>query len=119
MITDQPERMLAGEFIREKAILRVGDEIPYSLAVEVERFEDLPGKQPFVGISAVIFVERNSQKGILIGKGGKTLGDIGRAARLAIEGLLRCRVHPDLRVKVAKRWPHSRGGLRRVGYDDA
>ncbi len=119
MITDQPERLLAAEFIREKAILRVGDEIPYSLAVEVESFEDLPGRQPMVGIHALIYVERNSQKGILIGKGGKTLRDIGQAARLAIEGLLQCRVHLELRVKVAKRWSHSRGGLRRVGYDDA
>jgi len=119
MITDQPERLLVAEFIREQAILRVGEEIPYSLAVEVETFEDLPGKQPFVGIQALIYVERDSQKGILIGKGGRMLRDIGQAARKRVEGLLQCRVHLELRVKVARRWSHSRGGLKRVGYEDA
>jgi GTPase len=117
MITDQPERVLVAEFIREQAILRLGDEIPYSLAVEVESFEDLPGRQQFVGIAAVIYVERESQKGMVIGKGGSMLREIGKAARRNIERLLACRLHLDLRVKVAKGWSHSKGGLRRLGYD--
>ncbi len=119
MITDQPERELAAEFIRQQAILRVSQELPYSLAVEVESFRDLPGANPFVGIQAVLYVERDSQKGILIGKRGQNLREIGRAARRAIEGLLGVRVHLDLRVKVARGWSKSRGGLRRVGFRES
>lgn len=118
MITDQPERLLAAELIREQAILRVGAEVPYSLAVEVEAFEDIPGRQPLTRIYALIYVERESQKGILIGKAGLMLREIGRAARRNIESLLGCRVHLDLRVKVARRWTHTEAGLRRVGYRD-
>ncbi len=115
MITDQPERLLAAEFVREQAILRVGEEIPYSLAVEVEAFEDMPGRRQFVRIHAVMYVERDSQKGILIGKRGWMLREIGSAARRSIERFLGCRVHLELRVKVARRWSRTRGGLRRVG----
>jgi GTP-binding protein Era len=114
--TDQPERIMAAEFIREAAILRVGDEVPYSLAVEVEAFDDVPGQQQFVRIFANLYVERDSQKGILIGKAGVMLKSIGKAARIKIERLLGCRVHLDLRVKVAKRWSQSASGLRKVGY---
>ncbi len=119
MITDQPERVLVAEFIREQAILRVGAELPYSLAVEVEAFEDMPGKQPFTRIYALIYVERDSQKGILIGKQGEMLREIGTSARRKIEGLLQRRVHLELRVKVARKWTRTDAGLRRVGYDES
>jgi len=118
MVTDQPERLLVAEFIREQAIIRVGQELPYSLAVETESFKDLPGKSPFIAIGAVLYVERDSQKGILIGKKGKMLKEIGSGARRSIERMLNCRVHLDLRIKVAKRWSHSMAGLRRVGYEN-
>ena len=117
MVTDQPERLLVAELVREQAIVRVGQELPYSLAVETESFKDLPGKSPFVGISAVLYVERDSQKGILIGKKGKMLKEIGSASRRSIERMLNCRVHLDLRVKVARKWSQTMGGLRRVGYE--
>jgi GTP-binding protein Era len=118
MITDQPERELAAEFIREQAIIRVGQEVPYSLAVEIENFEELPGRQKFFGIHAVMHVERFSQKGILIGKHGSMLSEIGKAARKRIEKMLGCRVHLDLRVKLARKWAHTKGGLKRVGYKE-
>ena len=115
MITDTTERQLAGEFVREQAILRLSDEIPYSLAVDVEHFED--EGENFSRIFAMIYVERDIAKGILIGKGGGMLRQIGAAARKKIERLLGRKVYLDLRVKVAKRWPQTAQGLARVGYD--
>lgn len=116
LITDQTERELVAEFIREQAMLRLEEELPYSLATEIEVFEDLPGKNPFVRIAALIYVERDSQKGILIGQRGARLREIGQAARRAIEAMLGVRVHLELRVKVARRWTESERGLHKVGY---
>ena len=116
MFTDQPERVLAGEFIREQVILHTKEEIPFAAAVEVLSFEELPERK-LVRIHAMIYIERKSQKGILIGKGGQRLKAIGTQARIRIEKMLACRVFLDLRVKVKPEWSKTKGGLRSVGYD--
>ncbi len=116
MITDQPERLLVAEFIREQVLLHTDQEIPYRTAVEVEAFEEVPAKK-LVRIHATLFVERDSQKAILIGKRGGAIKAIGTAARENIEALLGCKVFLDLRVKVKGGWTASNQGLRSVGYD--
>lgn len=120
MLTDQPERLLAAEYIRRQVLLQTNQEIPYHTAVEVIAFEDEPGEdgqnRP-IRLHAVIFVERDSQKGILIGKGGRKLKAIGSAAREAIGRLLERRIYLDLRVKVKKGWSRTPAGLRSVGYE--
>jgi GTP-binding protein Era len=113
MFTDQPERQLAAEYIRRQVLLHTDQEVPYHSAVEIISFEGDP-----VEIHAVIYVERNSQKGILIGKGGKKLKTIGAGARRDIERLLGQQVYLDLRVKVKKGWSRSAAGLRSVGYEE-
>lgn len=118
-LTDQPERFLAAELIREKILLYTGEEVPYASAVIVERWEE-PGaprkprkgevpKLPLTKIAAAIFVERSGQKAILIGKGGAMLKQIGTAARKEIESLLGTRVFLELFVKVREDWRSSRG----------
>jgi len=117
MFTDQPERQLAAEYIRRQILLHTDQEIPYHSAVDIIHFEEDPGAD-LIEVHAVIFVERNSQKGILIGKGGKKLKAIGAGARKAIGRLLGRRIYLDLRVKVKKGWSRSAAGLRSVGYED-
>jgi GTP-binding protein Era len=115
--TDQPERFLAAELIRERILIETGEEVPYATAVIVERFEEpapttgkpRPGsKLPVTRISAAIYCERDGQKAILIGKGGSKLRDIGAGARREIEALLGTRVYLELRVLVRERWRDSR-----------
>ena len=113
--TDQPERFLVAELIRERILMETGEEVPYASAVVIERFEepdpeDTPrgGKLPLTRISAAIYCERQGQKAILIGKGGSKLREIGTAARKEIEGLLGTRVFLELRVLVRERWRESR-----------
>jgi GTP-binding protein Era len=118
MPTDQPERLLAAEYIRRQVLLQTNQEVPYHAAVEVIAFEEEAGESGRIQLHAVIFVERDSQKGILIGKGGRKLKAIGAAAREAIGRLLGRRVHLDLRVKVKKGWSRTPAGLRSVGYED-
>ena len=115
-VTDQPERFLVAELIREKILLLTGEEVPYSSAVVVERWEDPASKEklrdgrlPVTRIAAAIVVERTGQKAILIGKGGEMLKRIGTAARKDIEGLLGTRVFLELFVKVQEDWRSSRG----------
>ena len=115
-VTDQPERFLVAELIREKILLLTGEEVPYSSAVVVERWEDpasnrplKDGRLPVTKIAAAIIVERTGQKAILIGKGGEMLKRIGTAARKDIEGLLGTRVFLELFVKVQEEWRSSRG----------
>jgi GTPase len=114
--TDQPERFLAAEIIREKILNLTGEEVPYSTAVVIERFEErkmrapLPGKpkpKPLTKISAAIFCERSGQKAILIGKGGSMLKQIGIAARKELESFLGMQVHLELFVKIADDWRGS------------
>jgi GTPase len=115
-LTDQPERFLVAELIREKILMLTGEEVPYATAVVIEKFEEpasmkkmKDGKLPVTKISAAIFCERTGQKAILIGKQGEMLKRIGTAARKDIEGLLGTRVFLELFVKVQEEWRSSRG----------
>ena len=112
--TDQPERFLVAELIRERILLETGEEVPYASAVVVERFEEpdpIPStssRSPLTRISAVIYCERSGQKAILIGKGGSKLKSIGAAARKEIESLLGTRVYLELHVIVKENWRESK-----------
>lgn len=103
--TDQPERFLASEIIREKVLVAAGQEVPYATAVVIERFEE--GKK-LVKIAATIFCERDGQKAILIGKGGAMLKKIGTGARLSLERLLGTKVFLELFIKVVPDWRRSK-----------
>ena len=113
-LTDHPERFFVAEIIREKIFEKFSQEIPYSTDVVVEEFKERDKGKDF--IYAVIFVERNSQKGILIGKGGEALRKIGALARKEIENLLGRNVYLDLRVKVNENWRRDESKLKRLGY---
>ena len=115
MITDLPERFLAAELIREKVFLRTREEVPYATAVVIEEFKEREEKN-LVFIKATIQVERESQKGILIGEKGRMLKEIGRRAREEIESLLGTKVFLELWVKVEKNWREDPSALRRLGY---
>ncbi len=112
--TDQTERMLAAEVIREKVFLKLRQEIPFSTAVKVEQFSEEPERK-LVRISAVIVVEREPHKGIVIGAGGLMLKEIGTAARLELEKLLGCRVFLELFVKVERDWTRNPRRLEELG----
>jgi len=114
-ITDRPERFLAAEIIREKVFKMTSKEVPYSTAVMVETFKEKP-KQNLVVIDATIIIEKDSQKGIIIGKGGKMLKKIGAESRRGIEELLNIRVFLKLFVKVSKNWTKSEVKLKEFGY---
>lgn len=114
MITDQPERVIAAEMIREKVLLNTRDEIPHSVAVEVEEFKVRAGGDIY--IRATIFVERESQKGIVIGAKGSLLKKIGQEARKDIEALLGDKVFLDLWVKVKPDWRNKDKALKQFGY---
>ena len=113
-LTDQTERALVGEIVREKLMRRLGDEVPHHLAVVLEAYKETPA---LVDISADIYVERAGQKRIVIGKGGEKLKLIGQEARKDIETLVGKRVMLRLWVKVKPGWSNSPAGLRRMGYD--
>ncbi|MEO6793599.1 MAG: GTPase Era [Mycobacterium sp.] len=118
-LTDEPEETLMAEFIREAALEGVRDELPHSLAVvidEVERREGHGDKADLIEVYAVLYVERDSQKGIVIGRGGARLREVGTAARVQIEKLLGTKVFLDLRVKVAKNWQRDPKQLGRLGF---
>ncbi|HKM42969.1 MAG TPA: GTPase Era [Limnochordia bacterium] len=115
-ITDHPERFVIAEFIREELLTRTEEEIPHSIAVDVDEIKEDP-KKNLMRIRATIYVERESQKGIVIGKEGKMLKEVGTGARLQIEGLLGIRVYLDLWVKVKKDWRNKPGALREFGYE--
>jgi len=123
--TDQPERFLVAELIRERILTETGEEVPYATAVVVERFEEPgptpPGKRrsgpaPVTRISAAIYCEREGQKAILIGKGGSKLKEIGAGARHEIEALLGTRVYLELRVLVREHWRDSRVFLESLDW---
>lgn len=114
-ITDRPEEFIAGELIREKILMMTRDEVPHAVAVEIEEMED---KDQVLYIGALIFVERESQKGIIIGKSGQKLKEIGTLARQDMERLLGCRVFLELKVKVKKDWRRHEVSLRQLGYTD-
>ncbi len=115
MITDQPERVIAAEMIREKVLKLTRDEVPHSIAVEIEEMKTRTNDDLY--IRAVIYVERESQKGIVIGAKGSLLKLIGRQAREDIENLLGNKVYLDLWVKVKPDWRNRENVLRQFGYE--
>ena len=115
-LTDEPDRVMVAELIREAALDGVRDELPHSIAVVVEDMRPREGRDDLLDIEAVMYVERESQKGIVIGTGGSRLRDVGAAARRQIEAMLGTRVYLDLRVKVAKDWQRDPKQLRRLGF---
>ncbi len=114
ILTDLPERFLAGETVREKLFQFTRDEVPYSAAVVVDRFFERP--DGLIEIDAVINVERDSQKGVIIGKGGAMLKKIGTAARKDLEEFLQARVFLQLFVRVQKEWSENSHLLKEFGY---
>ena len=114
-VTDQPERVVAAEFIREKIFRLTREEIPHSTAVEVEEMKTRPNGDVF--LRATIYVERESQKGIIIGAKGAMLKEIGQQARLDMENIFGSRFFVDLWVKVKNDWRNKEGSLRMFGYD--
>jgi GTP-binding protein Era len=115
MVTDHPERFIVSEIIREKVLLYLNDEVPHGVAVEIESYKE---EDRITRIGAVIYCERKSHKGIIIGKEGKKLKGIGKSARLEIEGLLGCKVFLELWVKVKENWRDSDFALSNFGYKD-
>lgn len=115
MVTDYPERFIISEFIREKVLVHTREEVPHSVAVEVEAIQEREGRD-LVDVSAVIYVERDSQRGILIGRGGSMLRRIGEEARADIERLLGSQIYLELWVKVRKDWRGNENILRTLGY---
>lgn len=116
MITDQPERFIVAEMIREQILRRTHQEVPYGVAVQVETFEERPGKN-LVAIQAVIHVGRDAHKRILVGKGGSMIRTLGKESRHEIERFLGTRVFLELFVKVKKNWMDSERMLREFGYE--
>ena len=114
--SDEPEQHLVAELIREKALAVVRDELPHSVAVLVEELGPDPERDDLLVIRANLFVERASQKPIVLGKGGTGLRDIGRRAREELEALFGTKVYLDLRVKVAKEWQRDPRQLSRLGF---
>jgi GTP-binding protein Era len=118
-LTDEPESVLVAELVREAALEGVRDELPHSLAVVLEEMvprEGRPDDDPLLDVRVWLYVERESQKAIVIGKGGARLRDVGTRARHEIQALLGQRVHLDLRVKVAKDWQRDPKQLQRLGF---
>lgn len=111
----QPMRFFAAEFVREAAFELLHEELPYSVAVEIDEYRE--AQEP-VYIRAVIYVERESQKGIVIGAGGRTIRALGESARAKIEGLLGGRVFLELHVKVMPKWRRRAASLKRLGYTE-
>lgn len=114
MITDRSESFQIAELIREKLTLLLRQEVPYGLTVEIEQIKKEPEG---VGINAIIWVERDSQKGIVVGKGGNVLKKVGRSARLELKERLGMPVHLELWVKVKDNWADSEKELLRLGYE--
>jgi len=118
-VSDEPETVMIAELVREAALEGVRDELPHSLAVVVEEMTpraDRPAEKPMTDVRVHVFVERPSQKAIIIGRGGARLAQVGTTARHGIEALLGHRVYLDLHVKVAKDWQRDPKQLQRLGF---
>ncbi|MCY7340485.1 MAG: GTPase Era [Pseudonocardia sp.] len=119
-LTDEPEEILVAELIREAALEGVRDELPHSIAVVIEEMVPREGRhekaEPMLNVHANIYVERSSQKGIVIGKGGERLRQVGTDSRIQIEKLLGTKVFLDLHVKIAKDWQGDPRQLRKLGF---
>ncbi len=114
-LSDMPERLLAAEVTREKLFLQLHQELPYALTVETEEWEDRPDGS--VRIGQVVYVQRDSQKAIVLGKGGQRIKSVGAAARAELEEMLGCRVHLFLFVKVREKWGEDPERYRDLGLD--
>jgi GTP-binding protein Era len=117
-LTDEPEQLLVAELIREAALEGVRDELPHSIAVVVEEMGPRAGRDDLTDVHALMYVERPSQKAIVIGTKGARLRDVGSRARQQIEALLGTRVYLDLHIKVARDWQRDPKQLRRLGFYD-
>ena len=117
-LTDEPEQVLVAELIREAVLEGVRDELPHSIAVVVEEMGPRPDRDELTDVHALMYVERPSQKSIVIGARGARLKEVGTRARQQIEALLGTKVYLDLRVKVAKDWQRDPKQLRRLGFYD-
>lgn len=115
MITDQPERFIIAEIIREKALLNLDEEVPHGIFVEIQSIKKREGKE-IIDVFANIYCEKESHKGIVIGKGGSMLKEIGKSARIEIEALLGSQVNLQLWVKVEKNWREKENKVRYFGY---
>lgn len=115
-LTDEPEQTLVAELIREAALEGVRDELPHSIAVTVEEMAPREGRDDLVDVHALLYVERPSQKGIILGHRGERLREVGTTARQHIEALLGSKIYLDLHVKVAKDWQRDPKQLRRLGF---
>jgi GTP-binding protein Era len=122
-LTDEPEEIMIAELVREAALEGVRDELPHSLAVVVDEINERPGSgdpehgtPPLLDVHVSLFVERDSQKAIIIGRGGSRLREVGTKARHGIERLLGTRVYLDLHVKVARDWQRDPKQLRKLGF---
>lgn len=114
-VTDRSMRFIASEIIREKLTRRLGQEMPYVLAVEIEKFSESAGKAE---INALIWVERNTQKAIVVGDKGQVLKEVGTQAREDLEKIMECKVYLELWVKVKEGWSEDVRHLRNLGYDE-
>jgi GTP-binding protein Era len=115
-LTDEADEVLVAELVREAALEGLTDELPHSLAVLVEEMVPREGRDDFLEVRVTLYVERPSQKGILIGHNGARMKDVGIKARRQIEPLLGMRINLDLRVTVAKDWQRDPKQLRRLGF---
>ena len=115
MITDHPERFIVSEILREKVLMFLEDEVPHGVAIEIESFQE---EERVTRISAVVYCEKKSHKGIIIGQGGRKLKGIGKSAREEIEALLGNKVFLQLWVKVKENWRNSDFALSNFGYKD-
>lgn len=115
MITDHPEKFIVSEMIREKLLMYLQEEVPHGVAVEIEKYEE---KQDITNISAVIYCEKKTHKGIIIGKNGRKLKGVGKSAREEIEALLGTKVFLELWVKVRENWRNSDFDLSDLGYKE-
>ena len=115
MVTEHPERFIVSEIIREKILMYLQDEVPHGTAVEIERYRE---EENITKISAVIYCEKKSHKGMIIGKGGRKLKGIGKSAREEIEALLGCKVYLEMWVKVKENWRDSDIALSNFGYKE-
>lgn len=114
-VSDRPERFFAAELIREQITRRYHKELPYAVSIEIEQFEELPH---VIRILAIIWVERDNQKGILVGKGGQALKETSTEARIQLEGFFQQKVYLRLWVKVKKSWSSDQSSLAQLGYND-
>jgi GTPase len=117
-LTDEPEQVMVAELIREAALEGVRDELPHSIAVVVEEMGPRPGRDDLIDVHAFMYLERPSQKAIVIGAKGARLKEVGSMARRRIEALLGTHVYLDLRIKIAKDWQRDPKQLRRLGFYD-